>query len=375
MTSFETRVARPQPHSGVLAIDAYVPGKSKALGFTGTIHKLSSNETPLGPSPLAKAAFHTASETLSVYPEGTALLLREAIGRTHGLDPAHIVCGAGSDELLMLLASIYCEPGDEGIYTTHGFLVYRIAILSAGGVPVVVPETNFTVDVDAILAAVTAKTKIVYLANPANPTGTYLSGDEIERLAKGLPPHVLLVIDGAYAEYAGAPDFDSSFALPQARENVVVTRTFSKIHGLAALRLGWCFAPAAVCDALNRVRGPFNVNDPAIRAGVAAIGDQDHIERSQAHNRHWVGELSREIAALGFPVTPSQANFILVHFASPAEAKAADVFFTARGLILRAVGSYGLPQCLRLSIGTPLANGLILEAFAAFAADRTSSRA
>lgn len=369
MTS-NTRPARPQPHAGILAIDAYVPGKSKALGFTGTIHKLSANETPLGPSPLAKAAFHSASETLAVYPDGSARLLREAIGAAHGLNPAQIVCGAGSDELLILLASIYCEPGDEGIYTAHGFLVYRIAILGAGGVPVIVPEPDFTVSADAILAAVTAKTKIVYLANPGNPTGTYLSGAEVERLAQHLPPHVLLVIDGAYAEYAHAADFDSGFALVQARDNVVVTRTFSKIHGLAALRLGWCFAPPAVCDAMNRLRGPFNTNDAAIRAGVAAIGDTGHIEQSQAHNKHWIGELSREISALGFGVTPSQANFILVHFADPAEAKAADVFFTARGLILRAVTSYGLPQCLRLSVGTPLANGLILEAFAAFAAIR-----
>jgi histidinol-phosphate aminotransferase len=374
MTSSKPLLGRPQPHAGVLAIDAYVPGKSKAVGFTGTIHKLSANETPLGPSPLAKAAFQTAVNSLAVYPEGTARLLREAIGRAHGLDPALIVCGAGSDELLIMLASIYCEPGDEGIYTGYGFLIYRIAILGAGGVPVVVPEPDFTVDADAILAAVTAKTKIVYIANPGNPTGTYLPGHEVERLAKGLPPHVLLVIDGAYAEYASAPDFDSGFVLAQARENVVVTRTFSKIHGLAALRLGWCLAPAAICDALNRVRGPFNVNDAAIRAGAAAIGDLDHIERSQAHTRHWVSELSREITALGFPVTPSQANFILVHFADASEAKAADLFFTARGLILRAVGSYGLPQCLRLSIGTPLANGLILEAFAAFAAERTASR-
>jgi histidinol-phosphate aminotransferase len=375
MSSPETRLARPQPHPGVLAIDAYVPGKSKALGFTGTIHKLSANETPLGPSPLAKAAFHTAADSLFAYPEGTAKLLREAIGRAHGLDPAHIVCGAGSDELLILLASIYCGPGDEGIYTGYGFLIYRIAILSAGGVPVVVPEPDFTVSVDNILAAVTEKTKIVYIANPGNPTGTYLPGQEVERLAMSLPPHVLLVIDGAYAEYAGASDFDSGFVLAQAHENVVVTRTFSKIHGLAALRLGWCLAPPAICDALNKVRGPFNVNDAAIRAGAAAIGDRDHIERSQAHTRHWVSELSREISQLGFPVTPSQANFVLVHFANPAEAKAADMFFTARGLILRAVGSYGLPQCLRLSIGTPLANGLVLEAFAAFAAERTASRA
>lgn len=374
MSSSETRPLRPQPHASVLAIDTYVPGKSKAQGFVGTIHKLSSNETPLGASPLAKAAFQAAVDKLEVYPDGTARLLREAIGAAHGLDPARIVCGAGSDELLALLASIYCEPGDEGIFTEHGFLVYRIAILAAGGIPVVVPETNFTLDVDAVLAAVTPRTKIVYIANPNNPTGTYASASEIERLANGLPPYTLLVIDGAYAEYVTAADFDPGFALVASRENVVVTRTFSKIYGLASLRLGWCFAPAAVCDMLNRVRGPFNTNDPAMRAGIAAISDSEHTRLSVEHNGRWITRLAQEISALGFTVTPSVANFMLVHFADPAEAQAADAFFTARGLILRAVGAYGLPQCLRLSVGTDVANECVLEAFAAFAATRAGAR-
>jgi histidinol-phosphate aminotransferase len=273
----------------------------------------------------------------------------------------------------MLLASIYCEPGDEGIYTAHGFLVYRIAILAAGGMPVVAPEPDFTVDADAILAAVTPRTRLVYLANPGNPTGTYMPAREVERLARSLPPHVLLVIDGAYAEYVTAEDFDAGFALVQARENVVVTRTFSKIHGLAAVRLGWCLAPAAVCDALNRVRGPFNVNDPAMRAGIAAIADTAHVARSVAHNSRWRDALSKGLRASGFAVTPSQANFLLVHFADAAEAKAADAFLTARGLILRGVASYGLPACMRLSVGGDVANGLVLEAFSAFAATRAVS--
>ena len=370
MTSSVPTPSRPQPHAGVLAIDAYVPGKSKAAGFQGTVHKLSSNETPLGASPLARAAFGAAVDRLEIYPDGTATALRRAIGEAYGLDPERIVCGAGSDDLLALLARIYCEAGDEGIFTEHGFLVYRIAILTAGAVPVVVREKNFTLDVDAVLAAVTARTKIVYLANPNNPTGTYVPADEIARLAGSLPPHVLLVIDGAYAEYATAGDFDAGFALVSARENVVVTRTFSKIHGLASLRLGWCYAPATICDALNRVRGPFNTNDPAMRAGMAAIGDREHVARSVAHNSAWRTRLSDELSALGFPVTPSMANFVLVHFADPAEAVTADEFLTARGLILRAVKAYGLPQCLRLSVGTAAANTLVIEAFSAFAAGR-----
>ncbi len=366
----ETQMLRPQPHAGVLAVDTYVPGKSKVQGYAGTVHKLSSNETPLGASPAAKAAFQAACDKLEAYPDGNATPLREALGQLHGLDPARIVCGAGSDEILFMLANIFCQPGDEGIYTEHGFLLYRVAILAADATPVVVPERDFTVDVDAILAAVTAKTRIVYVANPNNPTGTYLSKTEVTRLADALPPHVLLVLDAAYAEYADKDDYDCGFDLVHGRENVVVTRTFSKIYGLASLRLGWCYAPAAVCDAMNRVRSPFNVNDPAMRAGVAAVGDQAHIEAAVAHNTRWRDIATREIGALGFPVTASAANFLLVHLRDPNEAAAADAFLSARGLILRMVKAYGLPSCLRLSIGSAEAMQLVIDAFADFAKQR-----
>ncbi len=361
---------RPRPHAGILAADPYVPGKSKAPGVAGPIYKLSSNETPLGASPAAKAAFQKASDRLESYPDGTAAPLREAIGRCHRLDPARIVCGAGSDELLYMLANIFCEPGDEGVYTEHGFLLYRTAILAAEGVPVVVGERELTADVDAILAAVTARTKIVFIANPSNPTGTYLGREEVTRLADSLPPHVLLVLDAAYAEFATAADYEAGFALVHDRDNVVVTRTFSKIYGLASLRLGWCYAPAAIIEAINRVRSPFNVNDPAMRAGIAAVEDQALIEAAIAHNTHWRDVVTREIAALGFPVTPSQANFVLIHLRDPAEAKALDAFLTARGLILRYVAAYALPSCLRLSVGGETANRLVIEAFAAFAQQR-----
>lgn len=361
---------RPRPHAGILAADPYVPGKSKAPGFAGAVYKLSSNETPLGASQRAIEAFRSAADALPAYPDGTATPLRKALGRCHGLDPERIVCGAGSDELLYMLANIYCEPGDEGIYTEHGFLLYRTALLAADAVPVVVAEREFRVDVDAIFAAVTARTKIVYIANPNNPTGTYVGRDAVRRLADGLPLHVLLVLDAAYAEYAGDTDFDDGFAFVHERENVVVTRTFSKIYGLASLRLGWCYAPAAIIEAINRVRSPFNVNDPAMRAGVAAVEDQEHIDAAIAHNAHWRTVLTREIRALGFPVTESAANFVLIHLASPEEAAAADSFLIARGLILRMVGAYKLPSCLRLSVGGEVANTLVIEAFAAFARTR-----
>ncbi len=301
--------ARPQPRPGILAIDAYRPGKSGAAG--AKVHKLSSNETPLGPSQRAKEVFKRAAERLEIYPDGTASALREAIGARYGLDPARIVCGAGSDELIFFLTHAFVGPGDEGIYTRHGFSIYRIAILAAGGTPVVAEETNLTADVDEILAKVTPKTKIVFLANPNNPTGTYLPFSEIKRLAMALPRHVVLVLDAAYAEYVTRNDYSPGLELALTSENVVMTRTFSKIYGLAGLRLGWCYAPAAICDALNRIRGPFNISTAAMEAGVAAIEDVAHIDKAIAHNETWLDWLSQEITGLGIAVTPSVGNFLL----------------------------------------------------------------
>src|SRR6202165_5315784 len=263
---------RPQPRPGVLAIDPYVPGKSSAPGVA-RVFKLSSNETPLGPSPQAIAAYKAVAEHLEDYPDGASTALREAIGRAFGLDPNRIVCGAGSDDLLNLLADAYLCDGDEAIYTTHGFLVYPIATLGSGAKPVVAAEKNYTADVDAMLAALSQRTKIVFLANPNNPTGTYIGFDEIKRLHRALPANVLLVLDAAYAEYVRRNDYESGIELVATSDNVVMCRAFSKIYGLAALRLGWMYGPAPVVDAVNRIRGPFNVNAAAIAAGVAAIRD------------------------------------------------------------------------------------------------------
>ena len=358
----------PAPRPGALAIDAYVPGKSKAPAGV-TLRKLSSNETPLGPSSKAVEAFRTAADNLEIYPDGTARALREAIARAHGLDPDRIVCGAGSDELLSLLALGYVGPGDEGLFTEHGFLVYRIAILAAGGTPVVAPETNLTADVDAILARVTERTRIVYIANPNNPTGTYLPFDEVKRLQAGLPRNTLLVLDAAYAEYVRANDYAAGIELVSSCENVVMTRTFSKAFGLASLRIGWLYGPSGVVEALNRIRGPFNVSGPAIAAGAAAVADREHIDRAVEHNARWLAELSERIRDLGFEVTPSVANFLLIHFPDEPGRRAvdADAFLTARGLILRAVGAYGLPNALRMSVGSEEANRAVLAALAEFA--------
>jgi histidinol-phosphate aminotransferase len=344
-----------------------VPGKSAAPGVA-RVFKLSSNETPLGPSPQAKAAYLKVAEHLEDYPDGSARPLREAIGRAFGLDPNRIVCGAGSDDLLNLIADAYLSDGDEAIHTTHGFLVYPIATLGSGAKPVVAAETNFTADVDAILAGLSPHTKIVFLANPNNPTGTYIPFDEVKRLHQGLPPHVLLVLDAAYAEYVRRNDYESGIELVATSENVVMCRTFSKIHGLAALRLGWLYGPASVVDAINRIRGPFNVNAAALAAGIAAIEDSAHVEASRAHNETWLAWLTEAIGKLGLEVTPSVANFVLIHFsATPGKTAAeADTFLSARGLILRRVVAYHLPNCLRMTVGGEEANRLVVTALTEF---------
>jgi histidinol-phosphate aminotransferase len=360
-----TVLERPQPRPGVLKIQAYVPGKSSAPGVA-KVFKLSSNETPLGASPQAIEAYNIVGRHLEDYPDGGATELREAIGRAFGLDPDRLVCGAGSDDLLNLLARAYLKDGDEAIHTRHGFLVYSIATLGAGATPVVAEETDYTADVDAILAKVSDRTKMVFLANPNNPTGTYVPFDEVKRLHAGLPRHVLLVIDAAYAEYVRRNDYEAGIELVATSENVVMTRTFSKIYGLAGLRLGWLYAPAHVVDALNRIRGPFNVGAPSIAAGVAAVADTAHVERARAHNEKWLAWLTGEIGRLGLKVTPSVGNFILIHFpdAKGRTAKDADALLTSRGAVLRAVGAYHLPNALRMSVGTEEANRLVVATLA-----------
>ncbi|MCJ2140578.1 pyridoxal phosphate-dependent aminotransferase [Methylobacterium sp. E-066] len=358
---------RPEPRPGILAIDTYVPGKSGRPGG-GKVHKLSANETPLGPSPVALAALHEATAKLEIYPDGQATALRTAIAQRYGLDPARIVCGVGSGELLSLLSYAYCGPGAEGIYSEHGFLTYPIVINASGGTPVVAPERDLTTDVDAILARVTERTRIVYVSNPNNPTGTYLPFDEIRRLHAGLPPNVLLVIDGAYAEYVRANDYSAGLELALESENVVMTRTFSKIYGLAAVRIGWMLAPAHVADSVNRIRGPFNVSGPAIAAGAAAIADEAHMAAAAAHNAEWLPKLTDGARALGLTVTPSVANFVLIHFPDAPGRSAADAddFLTERGLITRRVAAYGLPNALRVTVAGAEANEAFLAALGDF---------
>ena len=355
----------PAPRPEVLAIEAYTPGKSAPAG-AGKTYKLSSNESPLGPSPKAIAAFGEASANLALYPDGGASALRRAIGARHGLEPQRILCGNGSDELIGLIAQVFLTPGDEGLYSQFGFLSYPIAIRAAGGTPVIAPEHGYAADVDALLARVGARTRVVYIANPNNPTGALLSRGELARLHAGLPAETLLVLDSAYAEYVAEDSYEPGVELVDAHENVVMLRTFSKAYGLAGLRIGWAYAQPYLIDALNRIRGPFNVNAAAQAAAIAALDDAPHLARAVAHNGRWLAWLRRELQALGLEVPPSHGNFLLIRFRDTAQARHADSALTAAGFVLRGMGGYGLPDCLRLTIGEEEANVGVVAALKRF---------
>jgi histidinol-phosphate aminotransferase len=340
----------PLPRPGILEIAPYIGGEAQAEGVSRLI-RLASNEGALGPSPQAVAAYHAQAGELHRYPDGGSTALALALARRLDVEPRQIVCGAGSDELLALLARSYAGPGDEVLYSAHGFLMYPIAARAVGATPVTAPETNLTADVDALLAAVTPRTRILFLANPNNPTGSYLPAAELQRLHRGLPGRVLLVIDAAYAEFVTAGDYTAGADLVRRADNVVMTRTFSKIHALAALRLGWCLAPPAVADVLHRVRGPFNVSAPAQAAGLAALEDEAFVEAARRHNqecRDWfVGRLS----GLGLSAFPSAGNFVLVDFSPWGEAEAFRLALKTRGILIRQMGVYRLSHCLRITIG------------------------
>jgi histidinol-phosphate aminotransferase len=359
------------PRPGVMDITPYVGGESGAPGANRAV-KLSANENPHGPSPAAIDAYRALADRLADYPDGGAVALRRAIGRAQGIDPARIVCGAGSDELIALLCKAYAGPGDTVVHSRHGFLMYSLSARAAGATPVAAPETDLTADVDALLAACDDRTRLVFLANPNNPTGTLLPAAEVTRLADGLPPHALLVLDAAYAEYVSESDYDGGLALALSRPNVAMTRTFSKIHGLAALRLGWMTGPAAVVDVMNRVRGPFNVSAPALAAGEAAIADHDYVARCAAQNEAWRDWLTKRLAAAGVPCTRSHGNFVLARFGAegPASAAEADGWLKARGLIARRMEGYGLPEHLRVTVGDEAACRAVADAVDAFRAAR-----
>ncbi len=364
----------PEPKPGILDISPYVGGRASVPGVAKA-HKLSSNESPLGPSPAALAALDEAKASLSVYPEGSARLLRQAIAEFFNLNPARIVAsGGGSDELLHLLANAYLRPDDEAIFGAHAFLVYKIATLANSARPVIVPEkltnSGIKLDVEAMLAAVTPRTRMVFVANPNNPTGTCLNREEMARLHAGLPDHVLLVIDAAYAEYVGAKDYEAGLEMAAKFANVVMTRTFSKLYGLAGLRIGWMHASQAVCDAINRIRGPFNTSLMQQLVGVAALMDREHFWAAVKHNDRWLPWITAEIRKSGLRVDDSSANFVLIHFPAEGEKTAAkaDAFLCQNGIILRGVANYGLPDALRMTVGTEEQNRLAVSVIQKFMA-------
>lgn len=365
MTSFDPADA-VQPRSGVTAIMPYVPGEAQVDGVARVI-KLSSNEAPLGPSPKAVEAYRAQASSLERYPDAGATLLRDALAARFGLSARQILCACGSEELLHLAARAYVDTGDEVIVSQYGFIAHLIATLGCGGTPVIVPERNFRVDVDGIIAAVTAKTKMIYLANPGNPTGTLLPLADIERLHAAIPSHVLLVLDAAYAEFAdGIGGYGSGIELIRnGAPNVLVTRTFSKMHGLAGLRVGWAYAAPRIADLLNRVRPAFNVNSAAQVAAIAALDDDDHVRASRALNDAGLRQLIGGCRALGLGTTDSVANFILAHFPQGAAARANE-YLKTQGILVRPVGGYSLPDSLRISVGTAADNAAVLDALAAF---------
>jgi histidinol-phosphate aminotransferase len=355
----------PQPRPSILSIEPYVGGESKIPGVNRIV-KLSSNEGAFGVPPGAREAMMAAAADMHRYPDGHASALRGAIGRRFGLDPARIVCGNGSDEIIQHLILAYGGEGTELVMSAHGFVMYDISGRYAGCRIIKVPERNLTADVDAMLAAVGPRTRLVFLANPNNPKGTMVPAAEVARLRAGLPAEVLLVLDAAYAEYVTRPDYDPGTALVDAGTNTVMTRTFSKIFGMGGARLGWAYAPAPIAEILNRVRGPFNVNAPAMAAGIAALAEPGWVEKSVAHNAEWRSKLADALRGLGITVHPSEGNFILADFATPTRAAAADGALRARGLIVRAMRAYGLPHCLRITVGTAEECGMVEEALAAF---------
>jgi histidinol-phosphate aminotransferase len=346
----------PQIKPWIAAIHAYTPGKATVPGIAAPV-KLSANENPLGPSPHAIAAMAATAGQAHRYPDGASSDLRAAIAALHGLDADRIVCGTGSDEILQLLAMAYASAGDEVLFSKNSFMVYPIAARRAGAAPVEAPDNDYTADVDALLAAVTPATRVVYLANPNNPTGTLLPGAEVRRLHAGLRPDIVFVYDAAYAEYIDDPAFEDGFALARDHDNVIVTRTFSKIYGLAAERIGWGYGAPGIIGAVNRIRGPFNVPSAGGAGAIAALADQAWVAKCRDHNRMWRDWLAAEIGAMGnkgLRAIPSAANFILIEFPETERlnAAAANAALTADGYLVRWLAGQGLGHTLRITIGT-----------------------
>lgn len=365
------RASTPLPKPGILDIHAYVPGKSKADGVEAPV-KLSSNENILGSSPAARAAFVAAAESLHLYPDSRASELRAAVAAHFNLEPERLVFGDGTDEVLHLLNQVFLEPDDNIVMGQYGFSAYSIGARACQAEVRHAPEPGYNVSVEEMLAQVDARTRLLFITQPGNPTGTFMTGEALRALHAGLPPHVLLVLDGAYAEFATDPRYDDGLDMARGADNVVVTRTFSKLHGLAALRIGWAYCPAQVADAVDRIRAPFNTSIAAQQAAVASLADTEFQERSRQHVATWRPWLTQQLGGLGLDVVASQANFVLVGFpTTPGRtAREAEVYLAQRGLLVRGVGNYGLPDHLRITIGLEEHNRAVIDALTEFLGPR-----
>jgi histidinol-phosphate aminotransferase len=357
----------PMPRAEVLTVSPYVGGEAEIPGVN-RVFKLSSNEGAFGPPPGAQRAVAEAVAGMHRYPDGEAKALRQAIGRRFSLDPARIICGNGSDDIIAQLCIAYGGPGRELLMSAHGFSIYAIAGTYAGSRVVKAPERNLTADVDALLAHVSPATRLVFLANPNNPTGSLLPYEEVARLRAGLPEEALLVLDAAYAEYVTRPDYDPGVRLVDAAGNTVMTRTFSKMFGLGGMRIGWAYAPPRVIDVLNRIRAPFNVSVASQAAAIAALAEPGWVEKCRTHNEAQRALLSAGLRRAGIRVWPSEANFVLADFGTAERARAADAHLRRGGLIVRPVGGYGLPHCLRITVGTEEEVGLVIDNLTRFMA-------
>jgi histidinol-phosphate aminotransferase len=350
----------PTPRPNLRTLRPY-----QAAGGFVPRHNLSANESCLGTSPAAIEAAAAAARGLHLYPDGGCGSLRAAIAERYGIDAAAIACGTGSEELISLLVQAYAAPGEEVLFSQYAFIKYELATRAHGAVPVKAPETRFTASVDALLAAVTPRTRIVFLANPNNPTGTYLPAAEVQRLRDGLREDIVLAVDAAYAEYVTQEDYADGLALARATPNTLMLRTFSKIHGLAGARLGWGFGAPALIETLNKVRDVFNVSAVAQAAGAAAIRDVEHERRAREHNAQWLGWLAARLTELGIEVIPSTGNFVMVRFADGQACRAANAVLAAAGILVMPLDGYGLPEALRITVGTALANEAVVQALAA----------
>lgn len=357
---------RPVPQPGILKIAPYVPGRSDAPSGVKLV-KLSANESPLGASPLAIEAYKALADRFHIYPEGSSRELRTALGEVHGISPERIVCGFGSDDILHLLAQVYLGEGDEAVMSQYGFNVYPIITRGASAEIVMAPETHYRADVGNILAAVTPRTKVVFLANPNNPTGTYLSTTEVERLHAGLRPDILFVLDSAYAEYVTATDYSVGIDLVDKAQNVVMVRTFSKM-GIAGERVGWMYGPEHIVDAVNRIRGPFNVTLAGQAAAAAAARDVEFTAKLRDYNAKWRDWLTRALSGNAIRVPPSQGNFILALFEDATTSRAAFTALRDKGLIVREMHGYGIPEALRITIGLEEHMRAVAETLEAFGA-------